>query len=93
MPTAASSSAPSPLGPIIGELKRHFRDKGWAIRAPRRIQELYLALGPSIESLTQRLGRPPTVAEIAGTSRCQRGVRARGYGSRPALSDHIDRCA
>jgi RNA polymerase sigma-B factor len=51
---------------IIGELKRHFRDKGWAIRAPRRIQELYLALGPSIETLTQQLGRPPTVAEIAG---------------------------
>jgi RNA polymerase sigma-B factor len=50
---------------IIGELKRHFRDKGWAIRAPRRIQELYLALGPSIETLTQKLGRPPTVAEIA----------------------------
>jgi RNA polymerase sigma-B factor len=50
---------------IIGELKRHFRDKGWAIRAPRRIQELYLALGPSIETLTQELGRPPTVAEIA----------------------------
>lgn len=50
---------------IIGELKRHFRDKGWAIRAPRRIQELYLALGPSIESLTQQLGRPPTVPEIA----------------------------
>ncbi len=50
---------------IIGELKRHFRDKGWAIRAPRRVQELYLALGPSIETLTQQLGRPPTVAEIA----------------------------
>lgn len=51
---------------IIGELKRHFRDKGWAIRAPRRIQELYLALGPSVETLTQQLGRPPTVTEIAG---------------------------
>jgi RNA polymerase sigma-B factor len=50
---------------IIGELKRHFRDKGWAIRAPRRIQELYLALGPAMESLTQQLGRPPTVPEIA----------------------------
>lgn len=50
---------------IIGELKRHFRDKGWAIRAPRRIQELYLALGPTIETLTQQLGRPPTVPEIA----------------------------
>jgi RNA polymerase sigma-B factor len=50
---------------IIGELKRHFRDKGWAIRAPRRIQELYLAVRPAIETLTQELGRPPTVIEIA----------------------------
>jgi RNA polymerase sigma-B factor len=56
---------------IIGELKRHFRDKGWAIRAPRRIQELYLELGQAIESLTHELGRAPTVAELAieiGTS-------------------------
>ena len=50
---------------IIGELKRHFRDKGWAIRAPRRIQELYLELGPAIEALTQQHGRPPTVGEMA----------------------------
>jgi RNA polymerase sigma-B factor len=50
---------------IIGELKRHFRDRGWAIRAPRRIQELYLELGPAIESLSQDLGRPPTVREMA----------------------------
>ena len=50
---------------IIGELKRHFRDKGWAIRAPRRIQELYLELGPAIEALSQELGRPPTVAQMA----------------------------
>jgi RNA polymerase sigma-B factor len=50
---------------VIGELKRHFRDKGWAIRAPRRIQELYLELGHVIESLSHELGRPPTVAEMA----------------------------
>jgi RNA polymerase sigma-B factor len=50
---------------VIGELKRHFRDKGWAIRAPRRVQELYLELGPATESLAQDLGRPPTVAEMA----------------------------
>lgn len=50
---------------VIGELKRHFRDKGWAIRAPRRIQELYLELGHVIEDLSQALGRPPTVAEMA----------------------------
>jgi RNA polymerase sigma-B factor len=50
---------------IIGELKRHFRDRGWSIRAPRRIQELYLELGHVIDSLSQELGRPPTVAEMA----------------------------
>lgn len=50
---------------VLGELKRHFRDKGWAIRAPRRIQGLYLELGPVIESQTHELGRPPTVAEMA----------------------------
>jgi RNA polymerase sigma-B factor len=50
---------------IIGELKRHFRDRGWAIRAPRRIQELYLELGHVTESMTHDLGRPPTVSEMA----------------------------
>ncbi|MGA7419257.1 MAG: SigB/SigF/SigG family RNA polymerase sigma factor [Acidimicrobiales bacterium] len=52
-------------GTVIGELKRHFRDKGWAVRAPRRIQELYLELGHTIDALSQELGRPPTVAELA----------------------------
>src|SRR6202035_221594 len=41
---------------ILGELKRHFRDKGWAIRAPRRLQELYLHLNQSVASLSQVLG-------------------------------------
>jgi RNA polymerase sigma-B factor len=50
---------------VVGELKRHFRDKGWAVRAPRRIQELYLELGHTIESLTQSQGRPPTIREMA----------------------------
>jgi RNA polymerase sigma-B factor len=50
---------------IIGELKRHFRDRGWAIRAPRRIQELYLELGHVTETMTHDLGRPPTVSEMA----------------------------
>lgn len=52
-------------GTVIGELKRHFRDKGWAVRAPRRIQELYLELGHTIDALSQELGRPPTVSELA----------------------------
>lgn len=50
---------------VIGELKRHFRDKGWAVRAPRRVQELYLELGKITETLSQELGRSPTVAELA----------------------------
>jgi RNA polymerase sigma-B factor len=50
---------------IIGELKRHFRDKGWAVRASRRVQELYLELGHATASLSQQLGRNPTVAELA----------------------------
>ncbi len=50
---------------IAGELKRHFRDKGWAVRAPRRLQELYLRLGKIIAILSQDLGRSPTIAELA----------------------------
>jgi RNA polymerase sigma-B factor len=50
---------------IVGELKRYFRDKGWAIRVPRRLQELSLRLNKTISSLTQELGRSPTVPEIA----------------------------
>ena len=50
---------------ILGELKRHFRDKGWAIRAPRRLQELYLNLNQSVASLSQTLKRSPTIAELA----------------------------
>ena len=51
---------------IVGEIKRHFRDKGWAIRVPRRLQELKLALTKTTAELSQELGRSPTVAELAG---------------------------
>jgi RNA polymerase sigma-B factor len=50
---------------ILGELKRHFRDKGWAIRAPRRLQELFLHLNQSVATLSQQLQRSPTIAELA----------------------------
>ena len=50
---------------ILGELKRHFRDKGWAVRVPRRVQELHLELDRTIGMLSQELGRPPTPREIA----------------------------
>jgi RNA polymerase sigma-B factor len=50
---------------VDGELKRHFRDKTWSVRVPRRSQELHLRLGPTIAELTQRLGHAPRVPEIA----------------------------
>jgi RNA polymerase sigma-B factor len=50
---------------VVGELKRHFRDKGWAIRVPRRMQELHLRLSTLVSSLNQDLGRSPTIPEIA----------------------------
>ena len=50
---------------IVGEIKRHFRDKGWAVRVPRRLQELRLALASATSELSQRNGKSPTVAELA----------------------------
>jgi RNA polymerase sigma-B factor len=50
---------------IVGEIKRYFRDKGWAVRVPRRLQELRLSLSAATSQLTQELGRSPTVTELA----------------------------
>ncbi|MGI8845702.1 MAG: SigB/SigF/SigG family RNA polymerase sigma factor [Thermoleophilaceae bacterium] len=50
---------------VVGEIKRHFRDKGWAIRVPRALQELNAKMSTTIDRLTSRLGRSPNVAEIA----------------------------
>ena len=50
---------------IIGEIKRHFRDKGWAVRVPRGLQELNVQLSKLMEQLTVQLGRSPTIPELA----------------------------
>ena len=50
---------------IVGEIKRHFRDKGWAVRVPRRLQELRLSLASATSELSQKQGRSPTVSELA----------------------------
>ena len=50
---------------IIGEIKRHFRDKGWSVRVPRGLQELNVRLSRLVEQLTVRLGRSPTIRELA----------------------------
>ena len=55
---------------IIGEIKRYFRDKGWAIRVPRRLQELRMQIGATTGELTQRLGRSPLPRELAEAIGC-----------------------
>ena len=50
---------------IIGEIKRHFRDRGWSVRVPRGLQELNIQLSRHVEELTVQLGRSPTIAELA----------------------------
>jgi len=50
---------------IVGEIKRHFRDRTWSVRVPRRLQELRLAITEANASLTHALGRSPTVPDIA----------------------------
>src|SRR5215211_1336296 len=50
---------------ILGELKRHFRDKGWALHVPRDLQERTLAVSHETERLSKRFGRSPKVREVA----------------------------
>ena len=50
---------------IMGEIKRHFRDKGWSVRVPRRLQELSAKVNQATDELTNQLQRSPSVAEIA----------------------------
>jgi RNA polymerase sigma-B factor len=50
---------------IVGEIKRHFRDRAWNLKVPRWLQELNLQVMKANEQLSQQLGRSPTIAEIA----------------------------
>jgi RNA polymerase sigma-B factor len=56
---------------VMGELRRHFRDRGWMVRVPRRVQDLHLRIGSVVSELSQQLGRSPTPREIADAA----GVR------------------
>jgi RNA polymerase sigma-B factor len=53
---------------IVGELKRHFRDRGWALRVPRNVQETAILVNRTVSTMWQDLGRAPTVAEIASAA-------------------------
>ena len=56
---------------IIGEIKRHFRDKGWSVRVPRGLQELNVQLARLVEQLTVQFGRSPTIPELAKAAGAQ----------------------
>jgi len=60
--TAFSSFA---VPTILGELKRHFRDKGWSVRVPRDLQEMAVKVDRVADDMSRELGRLPTAAEIA----------------------------
>ena len=78
---------------IMGEVRRHFRDTGWAVRMPRRLQELHLSVSSAISTLSQELGRAPTPTELAqhlGINRqdVYRGLEA-GNAYRSASLDEL----
>ena len=64
-PDLATDFGAYALPTVLGELKRYFRDKGWGVRVPRRLQELRLEINACRDELTQKLGRSPTVADLA----------------------------
>jgi RNA polymerase sigma-B factor len=53
---------------ILGELKRHFRDRGWGVHVSRSLQERFLKVGDAIDDLTTRLGRSPTPRDVANAT-------------------------
>ena len=53
---------------IVGEIKRHFRDRSWAVHVPRRLKELNLQLTSLMDQLSSNLGRSPTIAELANAA-------------------------
>src|SRR4051794_28164670 len=64
-PTRGTAFSSFAVPSILGELKRHFRDHGWAARVSRPLQERVLKLGTTTDKLTTRLGRAPTPKELA----------------------------
>ena len=64
-PDRGSAFASFAVPTIVGELRRHFRDKGWTIRVPRDLQELALAVQRKTDTLNTEMGRPPTPQQLA----------------------------
>ena len=77
---------------IIGEIKRYFRDKGWAIRVPRRLQELRMSISSVTGDMSQELGRSPTPREIADKLGVTRRGGDGGHRVGQRLLDALARC-
>ena len=76
---------------ILGEIKRHFRDRTWAVRMPRRLQELSASTTAATDALTLELGRSPTIREVAERSGCSVDDVLQAREARQALAaDSID---
>jgi RNA polymerase sigma-B factor len=99
-PTRGVPFASYALPTIVGEIKRYFRDTGWTVRAPRRLQELGPRLASAVEDLTQVLHRSPTTAEMAtrlGVSRddvvqaqqCANAYRPRSFEQLAPGTDNL----
>ncbi|MEI6621056.1 MAG: RNA polymerase sigma factor SigF [Actinomycetes bacterium] len=71
---------------IIGEIKRHFRDRGWSIRVPRRLQEMRQQISLATADLSQKSGRSPTVSELADYIGCDEDEILEGIESAQAYS-------
>lgn len=69
---------------IVGELKRHLRDKAWSVRVPRSLQEQSLEIADTAQLLSQRLGRSPTFDEIAAEIGADRESVIEALGARSA---------
>jgi RNA polymerase sigma-B factor len=85
-PARGASLAAFAVPTVLGEIRRHFRDRGWAVRVPRRLQELSRALTETRAVLTQELGRAPTVAELAERTGLDAEVVLEGLESAGAYS-------
>ena len=79
---------------ILGEIKRHFRDRTWSVRVPRDLQELALKVDKAVAELSRDLHRSPSVSEIGEVGRRLRGAGARGArGGRRLPGDVVRRAA
>ena len=90
-PARADSFTSYAVATILGEIRRHFRDRTWSIRIPRRMQDLSRAVTAARGELEQTLHRAPTVPELARARRRHHRRRARRPRGRPGVRHRLPR--